>query len=400
MARADFRLVMEGEGAFEFSFNGRPVRALKGDTVAGALARAGVRVFSRSMKYHRPRGLYCGSGRCFSCAMRVNGVPGVRTCVTNAEPGMVVQTQGGFPSTRFDALSVFDLVFRKEFDYQHRFIRPRFMAPIYQGIIRRLASASRVPDAPSTYPAVTRRSCDALVVGHGVSGSVAHNKLQGAGVRAMYVLDMRLGPDGTMPPYAFGCYEGGDVGTISDRRIMMVRPKALLLATGRSETGIPLANGDVPGVILPEVLHTLTARGVRCGDRAVIVGRSELRDQVVRELEACGTGLVAEIADPGRVARVLGHGRVKGIESEGRRVACDLVVTLGPLVPSVELASQAGCELMDRDGNWVVKVDGRGRTSVPGVFACGSVAGFNSGEERIASAEAAAEGMLQHIGGG
>jgi sarcosine oxidase subunit alpha len=43
---------------------GRPVTIDDGDTIASALHRAGVIIFSRSSKYHRPRGLYCGTGDC------------------------------------------------------------------------------------------------------------------------------------------------------------------------------------------------------------------------------------------------------------------------------------------------------------------------------------------------
>jgi len=57
-----------------FLFEGRPVRACEGDTVAAALIRGGVRVFGRSSKYHRPRGYRCGRGHCSSCAMRVDGL--------------------------------------------------------------------------------------------------------------------------------------------------------------------------------------------------------------------------------------------------------------------------------------------------------------------------------------
>ncbi|MDQ3663350.1 MAG: 2Fe-2S iron-sulfur cluster-binding protein, partial [Actinomycetota bacterium] len=40
-----------------FDWNGRTFPAYSGDTIASALAACGVRVFSRSFKYHRPRGL-------------------------------------------------------------------------------------------------------------------------------------------------------------------------------------------------------------------------------------------------------------------------------------------------------------------------------------------------------
>jgi hypothetical protein len=49
--------------ALTFYFEGRPVAALTGDTVASALLAKGRTIFSRTFKYHRPRGLLCCSGR-------------------------------------------------------------------------------------------------------------------------------------------------------------------------------------------------------------------------------------------------------------------------------------------------------------------------------------------------
>ena len=43
---------------------GGSVKGYQGDTIASALYAAGNRVFSRSFKYHRPRGLLCCSGNC------------------------------------------------------------------------------------------------------------------------------------------------------------------------------------------------------------------------------------------------------------------------------------------------------------------------------------------------
>nr|MBA2476487.1 (2Fe-2S)-binding protein [Actinomycetota bacterium] len=42
-----------------FTFDGKPVHGFAGDTIASALFASGRRVFSRSFKYHRPRGLLC-----------------------------------------------------------------------------------------------------------------------------------------------------------------------------------------------------------------------------------------------------------------------------------------------------------------------------------------------------
>ncbi len=64
-----------------FTFDGRDVNGLAGDTIGSALFAAGVRTFSRSFKYHRRRGLMCCAGQCPNCLVAVDGAPGVRACV-------------------------------------------------------------------------------------------------------------------------------------------------------------------------------------------------------------------------------------------------------------------------------------------------------------------------------
>lgn len=78
-----------------FTFDGKPVKAQEGDTVAVALHDAGVRILSHSAEAHRPRGLYCAIGNCSSCMMVVDGEPNVKTCLTLVREGMRVETQKG-----------------------------------------------------------------------------------------------------------------------------------------------------------------------------------------------------------------------------------------------------------------------------------------------------------------
>src|SRR5881227_4066814 len=80
-------------GTVTFSFAGRPLAAYTGDTVASAMAAEGMRLFSRSFKYHRPRGLLCCAGRCPNCLVTVDGVPNVRVCVEPLREGAVVEPQ-------------------------------------------------------------------------------------------------------------------------------------------------------------------------------------------------------------------------------------------------------------------------------------------------------------------
>src|SRR5229473_3247811 len=87
--------------AITFSFEGRRIAACEGDSVAAALFASGVRIFTRSFKYHRPRGLLCCAGRCPNCLMNVDGAPNVRACVTPVREGMRVQHQNAWPSLQW-----------------------------------------------------------------------------------------------------------------------------------------------------------------------------------------------------------------------------------------------------------------------------------------------------------
>jgi len=71
-----------------------------------------------------------------------------------------------------------------------------------------------------------------------------------------------------------------------------------------------------------------------------------------------------------KVARILGDGKVEGVELEGgEAIPADLVVVGIGIVPATELAEQAGIEC----DNGIV-VDEYGRTSDPNVWAAGDVA--------------------------
>jgi hypothetical protein len=63
--------VIDRARELSFTWNGREFAAYQGDTIVSALAAAGERVFSRSMKYHRPRGLLTASFHDPGCMVQV-----------------------------------------------------------------------------------------------------------------------------------------------------------------------------------------------------------------------------------------------------------------------------------------------------------------------------------------
>src|SRR5713101_5136000 len=119
-----------------FRFDGRPIAAYEGDSVAAALYAAGVRIFTRSFKYHRPRGLLCCAGRCPNCLMNVDGAPNVRTCVAPAREGMQVRHQNAWPSLERHAFSLLRLVARRLLVgfYYKTFIQPLALWPLYERV--------------------------------------------------------------------------------------------------------------------------------------------------------------------------------------------------------------------------------------------------------------------------
>ncbi len=77
-------------------YNGTPLSALEGETIAAALMSHGIRKMRKTPKYKRDRGIFCGIGRCTDCVMVVDGQANVRTCVTEVREGMTVETQVGY----------------------------------------------------------------------------------------------------------------------------------------------------------------------------------------------------------------------------------------------------------------------------------------------------------------
>ena len=156
-----------------FEFEGRPVPFEAGDTIASALYRTGVRTFSRSLKYHRRRGLYCGTGDCPNCLMTVDGKPAVHTCTAPCAERMRIDRPGGFPSVERDLLHVTDFLHRlmPVGFYYKTFVRPRFAWRVAERVIRRATGLGALPPTTAVARQVVRHvHVDTLVIGAGIAG--------------------------------------------------------------------------------------------------------------------------------------------------------------------------------------------------------------------------------------
>lgn len=78
-----------------FTFDGRPLSARGGDTVAAALLANGIVACRETPVSGAQRGPYCLMGVCFDCLVVIDGVGNRQACLTPLREGMAVETQHG-----------------------------------------------------------------------------------------------------------------------------------------------------------------------------------------------------------------------------------------------------------------------------------------------------------------
>ena len=382
--RTDERIDRSREIAF--SYRGKRIRAFEGDTLGSALFAAGQRTFSRSFKYHRPRGLLCCSGECPNCMMTVDGVPNVRVCAEPVREGAHVEPQNVLGSLERDLLSAVDKFggpFTPVGFYYRTMIRPRWAWPYYERFLRRVAGLGRLDEHAkrSRRYDVEHRRAEVLVVGAGHSGQEAAERYSADGKQVVLVeqdpyrqIDER--DFAVLRGRALGIWEGGlvpvDAGTILYR----FRAEHIVVATGTTEQPLVFPGNDLVGVMLPGAVRRLVEDwALKPGDRAVVVTAEATGRETAQLLRRAGvqvTGVYDFRREP--VREIVGHGRrgaLRGVEIDGRRLPCDLLVASGGRQPAYSLLAQAGARIeYDPDRGIFVPAE------IPdGVEAVGSVTG-------------------------
>jgi sarcosine oxidase subunit alpha len=411
-----------------FTFEGRTIPALQGQSIAAALYAAGVRVFSRSFKYHRPRGLFCVSGDCPNCLMQVDGRPNVRTCVEPARQGQVVHGQNAWPSLRFDVLRIFDKLdrFLPVGFYYKRFHKPRWLWPIFEYVVRHVAGLGRIDvhSRPDLDMEVEHLHAEVCVVGGGPAGLAAANAAAEAGAEVLLLerqplLGGRLLFEGKRPEdvpglqsvpannanrrrtllgtTVFGLYEGNLLGAFQGGRLLKIRAQQIIVCTGGRQQPVPFHNNDLPGVMLFDgVLRLARLYGVQAGRRAVVL--CDLGEHVHRmeQLSELGIEVVTCIqypdpapAMPPRLAlQARGSNRLEAVrqvavDDRGKvtatddEFACDLLCLATDRVPANELLLQGGMRYHYLGGRW------QPANSVPGLLAAGGAAGMFDLESQV-----------------
>ena len=319
---------IDRSSTISFRFDGKEYAAHPGDTVASALAAAGVGVLSRSFKYHRPRGLLCCSGDCPNCLVRVGDEPNARACTRVVTPGLDVRSQNAWPSLERDLLSVIQLAGRlmPVGFYYKTFIRPAFLWPLYERLLRNAAGLGTVdPDTPHGDYDKQYLHTDVVVVGGGPSGMSAAISAAEQGARVMLFErepalggHLRFSSNSTSPELVEsvtrdrnievysdttvqGWYEGQWLSASRGNRLFKIRAQSVVLAAGAHETPLVFENNDLPGVMLGSAVQRLLHLfGVSPGREIVIVTANEDGWRLAADFQAVGLKVAAIVEERSR----------------------------------------------------------------------------------------------------
>ena len=228
-----------------------------------------------------------------------------------------------------------------------------------------------------------------------------------------------------------------------------VRAKRLVLATGSHDLALPFPGWDLPGVLTVGALQALLkGNDVLAGRRVVVGGTGPFLLPVAAGLAARGATVVGvhEASSPTRwlphvaalgtnaaklgeglayaatlarhrvpvrtrsmVVRAEGDGRVEAVTVQrvdrlGRLVtgtrqvlAADTVGVGWGFSPIIDLAVTLGAATVTSPGGPVVRVDGDGRSSVPGVLVAGEATGVGGAALALAEGEAAAAAVVDDL---
>ncbi len=309
-----------------FTFDGRDITGFAGDTVASAVLAAGQKLFGRSFKYHRPRGVV-GLGSEEMNALIGVGTdarhePNLRATQVEVFQGLVSVSQNRWPSLRYDLGAANSLLsrFLPAGFYYKTFKWPQaFWKHVYEPLIRRSAGLGKAASAadPDHYEHM-HVHVDVLVVGGGVAGLVAAEMAALAGAKVLLcdenpelggIADLTAGmvngecvADWLVPLTArladmpnvqllkrttvVGHFHHNYLMAherVADhdpallaagaprQRVWKIRAKQVILATGALERPLAFANNDRPNIMLASAVRGLVARyGVAPGMNGVV----------------------------------------------------------------------------------------------------------------------------------
>ena len=336
------------------NYKRKTYQGIGGDTIATALYANGIRIFSRSLKYHCPRGLYSLDGECSNTRMEINGIPNVCTENTLLKNGMTIKAQNVIGTAENDLMGFMDrLDWAMPAGFYYRTMhKPAPIWPIALKQVRKAAGLGKIsPDFQMNgkYEEIYPKA-DVCVIGGGPAGMSAALTAAKQGLRVI-LLESRpwLGGffDYRAAEYSNGihlferarelaktvsetpnirrfihtamvgaynnnlitAFQVGGESDHFDERYIEIRADSVVVATGCIERPLLFENNERPGVMQISCAHRLARTyGLLPGEKAVFSIGHDLGLEAALDLSNLGLKIsyVADIRedgqDPGLVA--------------------------------------------------------------------------------------------------
>ena len=428
-----------------FKFNNKIYYGYKGDTLASALLANNIHLVGRSFKYHRPRGIMTAGSEEPNAIVQLHKntsrtEPNVRATEIEIYEGLEASSQNCWPSVNFDIGGINNFlspVLPAGFYYK-TFMWPASFWEKYEYFIRKSAGLGKSPTEPD--PDIYEHKyihCDVLIIGAGISGIIAAKTSAKNGFKTL-LLDEK--------PYLGGStiYQNSEHFKINNQissswlekeineikkidnleiktrtsvaafhgynfllarenltdhlplhqrnekvrhRLLKIRAKKVISATGSLERPLVFDNNDRPGILLSSAIEKYSNLfGVACGQKnvlftnndsayetaislfqkginieAIIDNRENVDSKLVKEIEKNNIKIYKGYT----VVNTFGYKRgnkisIMQLSKDGQKVVgskisidCDCLGMSGGWTPAVHLFTQSGGKLKFRDEDQV-----------------------------------------------
>ena len=427
-----------------FKFDGKTYYGFKGDTLASALIANGIHLVARSFKYHRPRGIMTAGSEEPNAIVQINGntaytEPNVRATEIEIYDGLEASSQNCWPNVNFDIGGINNILspLLPAGFYYKTFMWPASFWEKYEYFIRKSAGLGKSPTKPD--PDLYEHKyihCDVLVIGGGISGIMAAKTAAENNYKTL-LLDEKPHLGGTT------IYQSSEFNKINNQysskwleneisklkniknlevktrtsvaayhgynfllarenltdhlplnkkkdkirqRLLKIRAKKVIVATGSIERPLIFNNNDRPGIILSSAIKKYSDYyGVVCGKENILFTNNDsayetaislfnkgikinaiidIREKVNSEITNHAEKIGIKIYNSYTIVDTSGYRRIKEVSimklsKDGQsvtgskiKIKCNCLGISGGWTPAVHLFTQSGGKLkFDNEDN-------------------------------------------------
>jgi sarcosine oxidase subunit alpha len=409
----------------------------EGDTIASALHANDIKVLSHSLRFNRPRGFFCGIGKCSSCFMTVDDIPNVRTCLMPVKDNIKVMEQ----------------------DKSGELSNKQFIDKSKKLIDVEIVIVGSGPAGLMAAIAAAEQGASVLLIdeNHLVGGQLIKqthrffgSQEEKAGIRGIEIATELMEKvtqyesiQLMLTTTVIGCYNGRKhhkliavQKLIDGDRLFEITGRKIIVACGALENMLAFPGNDLPGVYGAGGVQTLmNVYGVKPGKRVLMVGAGNVGlivsyqllqagvavDRVVEAMSKIGGYHVhaaklrrcsVPIYTSHSIKEAYGNGKVEGaivvevddcckpIPESEQNVPCDTICLAVGLTPSIRLLEQIGVqtEFILETGGHVAIHDPSMQTNVQGIYVAGDSSGIEEASTAMIEGELAGVSAATSLG--